>query len=306
MGAYSDFDIMNKETGISENPLSAYVNIGKQEPIPGQETVLPKPVSDFELLPDDGEPTPFDKPETTAPPDSIPTPIPSPAPEAQKPPKTEGEIKEDNPAAEDEDDNRKTHEEAEAKRKAEWDAKQAEKKAAIQAQLDKIAAMNNEELMAACMKRVSTDTEKLTRRNMKECVSEYIQTRCLEDHELALMVMDPRKSMIRCFQYISQKAYDYIQDELKANGITPGPGRQGYGADIPDDLCYQWGEDYFRDPDAKIDHEDEEQFVPRPYPGGTRNKTKPKAKKEKKQPPEKKAPEKPKEETEQLSMTGVA
>ena len=201
---------------------------------------------------------------------------------------------------------RKAHEEAEAKRKAEWEAKQAEKKAAVQAQLDKIAAMNNEELVTACIKRVSTDTEKLTRRNMKECVSEYIQTRCLEDSELARMVMHPGKSMIRCFQYISQKAYDYIQDELKANGITPGPGRQGYGADIPDDLCYQWAEDYFRDPDAKIDHEDEEQFVPRPYRGGIRSKTKSKEKKEKKQTPEKKAPEKPKEETGQLSMMGVA
>ena len=40
--------------------------------------------------------------------------------------------------------------------------------------------------------------------------------------------------------------YGYVQDELKANGVQPGPGQQGYGCDIPDDLCYQWAEDYFR------------------------------------------------------------
>lgn len=294
MGAYSDFDIMNKETGISENPLSAYVNIGKQEPIPGKETVLPQPVSDFELLPDDGEPTPFDKPETTAAPGAIPTPIPSPTPEAQEPPKTEGEIEEDNPAAEDEDAKRKAHEEAEAKRKAEWDAKQAEKKAAILAQLDKIAAMNNEELMAASMQRVSADTEKLTRRNMKECVSEYIQTRCLEDPEFARMVMHPGKSMIRCFQYINRKAREFIEQEMKDNDIRPLDTNGVYGSDVPDDLCYQWGEDYFRDPDAKEDHKDDEKFVPKPYIGSCRS-SKPKSKTKKKAVT--KAEQKPKETT---------
>ena len=173
---------------------------------------------------------------------------------------------------------RKAHEEAEAKRKTEWEAKQAEKKAAVQAQLDKIAAMNNEELVTACIKRVSTDTEKLTRRNMKECVSEYIQTRCLEDSELARMVMHLGKSMIHCFQYINRKAREYIEQEMKDNDIAPRDTNGVYGSDVPDDLCYQWGEEYFRDPDAKEDHRDEEKFVPRPYPGG-RNKSKAKEKK---------------------------
>ena len=90
------------------------------------------------------------------------------------------------------------------------------------------------------MQRVNADTEKLTRRNMKECVAEFIQTKCLEDIAFARLTMHPRKSMIHCFQYISRKAWDYIQDELKASGIQPGPGSQGYGCDVPDDLCYQW------------------------------------------------------------------
>ena len=164
----------------------------------------------------------------------------------------------------DEDKRRAEHEAAEAKRKAEWEARQAEKKKAEQEQLDRLAAMSDDEVVNASMQRVSADTEKLTRRNMKECVAEFIQTKCLEDIAFARLTMHPRKSMIHCFQYISRKAWDYIQDELKASGIQPGPGSQGYGCDVPDDLCYQWAEDYFRDPDAKEDQEQEEKFVPNP------------------------------------------
>lgn len=200
--------------------------------------------------------------------------------------------------AESEDDKRKAHEEAEAKRKAEFDAKQAAKNAAVQEQLDKLAAMSDEEVLAASMQRVSEDTEKLTRRNMKECVAEHIQTKCLEDPAFARLTMHPKKNMIHCFQYISRKAWDYIQDELKANGIKPGPGQQAYGCDIPDGLCYQWAEDYFRDPDAKEDHEDEEKFVPKPYTGGT-SKSKTAGKKDKgKKKAEKKPAEAPKTEPE--------
>ena len=215
-----------------------------------------------------------------------------------------------------EDDKKKAHEEAEAKRKADFDARQAAKKAAEQEQLDRLAAMSDDEVLAASMQRVSADTEKLTRRNMKECVAEYIQTMCIEDPAFARKTMHPRKTMIRCFQYISRKAWDYIQDELKANGIQPGPGQQGYGSDIPDDLCFQWAVDYFNDPDAKEDHEDEEEFVPKPYIGGSTSKSKgsktAKGKTgDKKADTSKKAAakepsKKPAEDDSQLSLLGVA
>ena len=224
-----------------------------------------------------------------------------------------------NPSADDtanEDEKKKAHEEAEAKRKTDFDARQTAKKAAEQEQLDRLAAMSDDEVMAASMKRVSTDTEKLTRRNMKECVAEYIQTMCIEDPAFARKTMHPRKSMIRCFQYISRKAWAYIQDELKANGIQPGPGQQGYGSDIPDDLCFQWAVDYFNDPDAKEDHEDEEEFVPKPYIGGSTSKSKgsktAKGKTgDKKADTSKKAAakepsKKPAEDDSQLSLLGVA
>lgn len=167
--------------------------------------------------------------------------------------------------------------------------------------------MSDDEVMAASMKRVSTDTEKLTRRNMKECVAEYIQTMCIEDPAFARKTMHPRKSMIRCFQYISRKAWDYIQDELKANGIQPGPGQQGYGSDIPDDLCYQWAVDYFNDPDAKEDHEEEEKFVPKPYLGSTsKPKSKSKDKTKKETVAKKTEPPKPAESSGQISMMDFA
>lgn len=216
---------------------------------------------------------------------------------------------------ESEDKKRAEHEAAEARRKAEWEAKEKEKQAKRQAQLDRIKAMNDEELTAESMKRVSADTEKLTRRNMKECVSEYIQTACLEDVEFAKQVMLPQKNMVRCFQYINRKAYEYIQDEIKAAGIQPGRDTPCYTSDIPDDICYHWAEEYFRTMDVKEDKEDEEEFVPRPYAGktaaGSKGKKTVTKKAAAKKPAEKKTEKKESEDNgqisfmEQLSLEGM-
>lgn len=169
-------------------------------------------------------------------------------------------------------------------------AEDEEKKRAEHEQIARLEAMSDEEVIAASTQRVSTDVEKLTRRNMKECVSEHIQMLCMEDTAFARLTMHPKKNMIRCFQYINRKAWDYVQDELKASGTRPGPGQQTYGCDVPDDMCYQWAEDYFRDPDAKEDHEDEEKFVPKPYAGKSSAKSKPKKAAEKKKTEPKAAP----------------
>ena len=200
------------------------------------------------------------------------------------------------------------HEAAEAKRKAEFDAKQAEKKRAFAEQLAKLNTMSDEEALNAAIQRTATDTEKLTRRNMKELVTEYIQTKCCEDPAFARLVMHPQKNMVRCFQYITRKAYEYIQDEIKANGIKLGTGAQGYGSDIPDDLCYHWSEEYFRTPGVKEDEDKEEKFTPKPYKGSTASKTakKPAKKEEHKPEPQ---PEPAKEvpaESDQISLFGVA
>ena len=116
---------------------------------------------------------------------------------------------------EDEDAKRQAHEAAEAQRKADCKAKQQQKKAALQAELDRLAAMSDDEVMIASMKRVSADTER----------------------------------------------------QMKDNDVKPENGV--YGSDVPDDLCYQWAVDYFNDPDAKEDQEEDEKFVPKPYAGKT-------------------------------------
>lgn len=178
------------------------------------------------------------------------------------PPELKLDTKQDAVPAPDDTAARQTHEAAEAKRKAEWDAKQAEKKAARQAALDRIGKMNRNELLKASVERVAADTERLTRRNMKEAVAEHVQAKCREDASFAMLVMAPEKSMIRCFRYISRQAQKYAEQEMKDNGIE----RTGvYGLDVPDGLCFQWAEDYFRDENAEEDHKDDEKFVPKPY-----------------------------------------
>ncbi len=205
----------------------------------------------------------------------------------------------DAPADDDKEaEKRAAHEAAEADRKAEFEARQAQKKQAVQEQIEKVKAMSDDEAMNAAIKRAGADTEKLTRRNMREFVTEHIQTLCVEDTSFARLTLHPRKSMLHCFQYINRKAFEYVQDEMKAQGIKPAPVMQTYGSDIPDDVCYQWAEDYFRDPTVKEDQEEEETFVAKPYPGTSVSKAKAKKpaspKKTDKKPEAKKpAPQKP-------------
>ena len=156
---------------------------------------------------------------------------------------------------------------AEAKRKAEWEAKQAQKKLREQQELDRLAAMSDDDVMQASMNRVSQDTERLTRRNMKLCVMEDVQTECLADPAFARLVMKPKKKMVNCFHYINRKAREYLEQEMKDNDEKPMGG--GFGGDVPDELCYQWAREYFRDADAKEDAESEEKFVPKTYNGKT-------------------------------------
>lgn len=118
-----------------------------------------------------------------------------------------------------EDRKRQEHEQAEAKRKAEWEARQRAKEEAEQAAWENAVAMSDDEVMAASMKRVGDDSERLTRRNMKQCVTEYIQTLCLEDVAFARNVMHPRKNMVNCFRYINRKALEFAKQEMEDNDV---------------------------------------------------------------------------------------
>ena len=190
---------------------------------------------------------------------------------------------EEAPPEDNEEQKRKEHEAAEAKRKAEWEAKRQAKEEEILFAWENATALDDAALAAASSKRVGDDSERLTRRNMKQCVTEMIQIFCYEDLDLARQVMHPRKNMVNCFRYITRKAKEFVMQEMKDNDIKPD--REGYGSDVPDDLCYQWAKEYFFDMDAPEDKDpNEEKFVPKPYTGKTASKTT-------KKKPEKKKPE---------------
>ena len=201
-------------------------------------------------------------------------------------PSDEAPAEEAPPEEDTEEQKRKEHEAAEAKRKAEWEAKKQAKEEEILFAWENATALDDEALAAASSKRVGDDSERLTRRNMKQCVTEMIQIFCHEDLDLARQVMHPRKNMVNCFRYITRKAKEFVLQEMKDNDIKPD--REGYGSDVPDDLCYQWAKEYFFDMEAPEDKDpNEEQFVPKPYVGKTTT-SKAKKKTEKKKPEPKK------------------
>lgn len=195
---------------------------------------------------------------------------------------------EDHSAEDAEAKKRAEHEASEAKRKQEWEARRQAKKDAEQAFVNRVAGMTEEEMLEEAVKRTSRDTERLLGGNLKECVTEHIQMKCYEDPAFLRHTLQPGKTMIRCFQYINRKAFEHIQDEMKANGFQPSRENPVYAADVPDSLCYQWAEDYFNDPTVQEDQEKEEEFVPKPYPGKTITAKKPAAKKTEKKKTEKK------------------
>lgn len=201
----------------------------------------------------------------------------------------------------DDTERRKAHEASEAKRRAEWEAKQTAKKQAEEASIQKLNDMSDADAIAVAVKRISTDVERITWRNMKECVADHIQELCRKDTEFARKTMHPRKSMVKCFKYINRMAKEYVRQEMEDNDIQPDGG--GYGCDVPDGLVYQFAEDYFNAIDAPEDKEKEEMFVPKPYTGTTtKTATKP-AKKAEKKP--KKQQDTPSDSYEQISLEGV-
>lgn len=202
---------------------------------------------------------------------------------------------------------RQAHEAAEAKRKADWDVQQAQKKAAEQAALDKLAAMSDTEVIQASTKRVGDDVERLTRRSMKEQVAGHIQNLCRRDPTFARRTMLPGKSMVHCFWYINRRAKEFMEREIK--DADPNPASGVYGSDVPDEQVFQWAVDYFDDDDAPEDRKNEEKFTPRPYVPKSGNKsTSKKAQKAKKEPKPKSA-SKPKGQSGvdgQISLLGAA
>ena len=141
---------------------------------------------------------------------------------------------------------------------------------------------------------------------MKQCVTEYIQTHCYEDMDFARQVMHPRKTMIRCFRYITRKAKEFVKQEMEDNDEKPTA--DGYGCDVPDDLCYQWAVQYFMDMEAPEDKtEEDKEFVPKPYTGKSASKPKKKPEKKKTEPKKEEQKEQTaKDATEQMTLFEVS
>lgn len=195
---------------------------------------------------------------------------------------------------------RRAHEEAEAKRKAEWEAKKKAREEETLIAWEEAIDVTDDKLSEISVKRLGDMTERLTRRNMKLCVTEYIQTLCYENMKLARHAMHPAKSMINCFKYINRKALEYLKQEQKDNDEQPIDNV--IGGDVPDELCYQWAEEYFMDLNAKEDKtEEDEDFVPKPYHSSLPSRSKKKT--EKKKEPPKKAEPAPKETDNQMQLT---
>ena len=195
---------------------------------------------------------------------------------------------------------KKAFEEEEAKRKAEFDAKKAKHDEEIQIEWEINTMMTTEDLIEAAKNNIKTGVERITQRNMKESVAAYIIELSQKSEELSRNILHPQKSITNCYKYINRKARGYLEKQMKLTGEKPD--KNGViGIDIPDNLCYQWAEEYYSSIKIDEDHEDEEKFVPRTYrPAYTPKTTKKVSPKKKETPPPKEQPKT--EESAQLSI----
>ncbi len=158
----------------------------------------------------------------------------------------------------------------EAGRRAEWETERLAKKQSEAEALQKLQGMSDAEIVSASKERIRTDMERITRRNMKECVSDHVQSVCQRDPAFARRTMHPKKTMARCFMFINRMAKDFIKKEMEENGVKPAAGV--YGSDVPDGLVYRWAEEYFNAPDVLEDKEEEES-VSHPYASAAKKTT---------------------------------
>lgn len=185
---------------------------------------------------------------------------------------------------------KKAFEEEEAKRKAEFDAKKAKRDEEIQIEWEINTMMTTEDLIEAAKNNIKTGVERITQRNMKESVAAYIIELSQKSENLSRNILHPQKSITNCYKYINRKARSYLEEQMKLTGEKPD--KNGViGIDIPDNLCYQWAEEYYSSTNIDEDHEDEEKFEPRTYRPAYSPKTAKKSTPKKKEtPPPKETP----------------
>ena len=97
-------------------------------------------------------------------------------------------------------------------------------------------AMCQDDMAAASVQRIREEIERITRRNMKDCVAAHLAQLCAGDPALARNVLSPQKSLAKCFRYISRKAREYAEQERADSDVTDAGL---YECDIPDDIVYE-------------------------------------------------------------------
>lgn len=195
---------------------------------------------------------------------------------------------------------KKAFEAEEAKRKAEFDAKKAARDEEIQIEWEMNTMLSTDELLKQAENNIATGVERITHRNMKESVAAYIIELSRKNENLSRNILHPKKSVANCFKYINIKAREYLEEDMKLTGEKPD--RNGViGIDIPDDLCYDWAEEYYRSTKMEVDYADEEKFEPKTYTPAYTSKTAKKSTAKKKETPPPKEKEKS-ENTNQLSL----
>lgn len=102
------------------------------------------------------------------------------------------------------------------------------------------------------IEKISDASEKITRRNMKIQVSEFIKVRCHSNPNFAALILNPKKNLVNCFKYINRMAMEWIKEDAKARGEEL---HGQIGGDVPDDIVFDWSIEYFQKIDLPEDEE---------------------------------------------------
>ncbi|HAQ39497.1 MAG TPA: hypothetical protein DCM73_00735 [Clostridiales bacterium] len=122
-------------------------------------------------------------------------------------------------------------------------------------------AISSEAQILKAIEKISEASEKITRRNMKIQVSEFIQVRCDSDPDFAALILNPKKNLVNCFKYINRMAMEWIKEDAKARGEEL---HGQIGGDVPDDIVFDWSIEYFQKTGLPEDEEKAKPVSPSP------------------------------------------
>lgn len=79
---------------------------------------------------------------------------------------------------------------------------------------------------------------------------------CSEDPVMEAQVLKKHKSLQRCLDYVTGKAFEMAQAQMKEKGIDNGPQKMGIA--LTEKEVFPWAEEYYRNMDEKETAEKEE------------------------------------------------